>query len=75
MKKYLPNRTETSMLIIGIFIGSLLMFSYNSWAIIFVIAPIILIAELINYVYGKRKSNFEKDLKKANNAKELLKDE
>jgi uncharacterized membrane protein YoaK (UPF0700 family) len=75
MKRYLPNRTEASMLIIGIFIGSLLMFSYSSWAIIFVIAPVILVAELVTYVYGKRKANFEKDLNKSNNYKELIKNE
>jgi uncharacterized membrane protein YfcA len=76
MKRYLPNRTEEPMLIVGICLGISLGIWFPDFLGTFPIyAPLLLLVSLFWYFYYKHKQIFKEDLKKAHNAKELVMDE
>ena len=72
MKRYFPNRTERSMLVVGILIGTLLTLQFNIWAIIVVLAPFFIIAELVVYIFKKNDQDFKQKLADAKDVNKLV---
>lgn len=72
MRQYIPSRTELTMFIVGLMLGSVLTFWANGWQSIVIVAPLVITIELVRYILEKRKENYEQQLAKAKDIKELV---